>query len=537
MTTRLYSISKVVFLANICSAFTFPPATVKRNKKQHRLRVAPSDTSSVQDAAMSRSTLSNLALEESTQTKLTPEQVSEYNAAIEGLPPPPPLLDVDGGWDLLATISPEAEAGDNVDFFDSNSWKNYIGGTGPSPFQSLITGSGRVNGLTQWLTPEDFDNVVQFKIGPIDGKLVLKASLENVEDNKRIFKFRRGFFLLKTVWGSSITLPYPVPFKLLGDRAIGWLNTIGYDEESGFRAALGNKGTRFVFKRREETEVPADVVIASHLYSTTVDHETDAEERANNEGLSKRSVIICPQQFGGKPGDYTTLTAQLRARGHPVHLVRLSALDWLSITKSAFSEAYLKGELEPRVALPFYMNAIDDAVGRMGADKLFTILSHSIGGWVARAWLGEVADEDVRRRCQRYVSLGTPHCAPPADSIVSKLDQTRGLLKYVNDRWPGAHFEDIKYTCIASKRVAGELKFNLDSILGYTSYFALIGEGGVEGDGITPVKAALLEGAESIVLDDVYHADVLPNPLSGRNTKLIGCSWYGDQIDEWVEAL
>jgi len=156
---------------------------------------------------------------------------------------------------------------------------------------------------------------------------------------------------------------------------------------------------------------------------------------------------------------------------------------------------------------------------------------------VARAWLGEVADEDVRRRCERYVSLGTPHLAPPEDSIVSKVDQTRGLLKYVNDRWPGAHWDDIKYTCIASKGVAGELKLNLDSILGYVSYFALIGDGGVEGDGITPVKAALLEGAESIVLDDVYHADVLPNPIGRRNTKLIGCMWYADKVDDWANAL
>jgi hypothetical protein len=63
-----------------------------------------------------------------------------------------------------------------------------------------------VNGLAQWLTPEDFDNIVEFKAGPIDGKLVLKASLETIENNKRVFRFRRGFFLFKFVWGSSITV-------------------------------------------------------------------------------------------------------------------------------------------------------------------------------------------------------------------------------------------------------------------------------------------------------------------------------------------
>jgi len=149
-----------------------------------------------------------------------------------------------------------------------------------------------------------------------------------------------------------------------------------------------------------------------------------------------------------------------------------------------------------------------------------------------------VASETVRKRCQKYVSLGTPHLAPPEDSIVAKVDQTRGLLKYVNDRWPGAHWEDVHYTCVASKAVTGKLLGgDLDSALAFSSYFALIGEGGVEGDGITPVKGALLEGADSIVLDDVYHADVLPNPIGSRNTRLVGCQWYADKLDEWSDAL
>mmetsp|Transcript_26286 Transcript_26286/g.32235 ORF Transcript_26286/g.32235 Transcript_26286/m.32235 type:complete len:577 (-) Transcript_26286:155-1885(-) len=482
-----------------------------------------------------------LASDDSTQTKLTPEQVVAYNAAIESLPLVPPSLDVNSGWRLLATISPEAIKGDNVDFFDINSWKNYIGGKGPSPFQSLITGSSRVSGLTQYLTPENFDNMVEFQIGPINGKLILKADQEDIVNNKRIFRFKRGFFILQTIWGSAITLPYPVPFALLGDRAIGWLETTHYDEASGFRAAVGNKGTKFIFQQRREDSVtiPADVALASEITSTTAQHETDDEERAANEGLTKRAIVICPQQFGGKPGDYTVLTQKLRDRGYPVYLTRLSALQWLSITKSAFSAAYIKGELEPRNALGFYMNAVDETIQRLPTpDTKYTILSHSIGGWVARAWLGEVASESVRKRCTNFVSLGTPHLAPPPESLVSKVDQTRGLLKYVNDKWPGAYWDDVSYTCVASKAVPGKLGFSdLDCLLGYVSYLALIGDGKVDGDGITPVKGALLEGAASIVLDDVYHADVLPNPIGSRNTKLIGCKWYADQLDEWVGAL
>ncbi|KAL3934000.1 MAG: hypothetical protein SGBAC_010162, partial [Bacillariaceae sp.] len=171
-----------------------------------------------------------------------------------------------------------------------------------------------------------------------------------------------------------------------------------------------------------------------------------------------------------------------------------------------------------------------------------------IGGWVSRAWLGEVASESAKERCIKYVSLGTPHKEPPADSLVAKVDQTRGLLKYINDRFPGAYYApdnkdkddekcNIEYTCVASKGVAGKLELQLDSILAFASYFALGGQGDVEGDGITPVKGALLDGANAIVLDDVCHADVLPNPIGARNAKLIGCSWYADKLDEWIDAL
>lgn len=491
-----------VLFPTLCSSFQSSNVLLAKPSSAAAFLQKSAVQSTVSDDAMetSRSVLNKLASQEATQTKLAVDQVKEYRKAIDGLTAPPDSLDVDGGWDLLATISPEAEEGDNVDFFDINSWQNYVAGTGPSPFQSLVTGSSRVNGLTQWLTPNDFDNVVEFKVGPIDGKLVLKASLEKIENNKRIFRFRRGFFLFKFVWGGAVTVPYPVPFNLLGDRAIGWLDTIGYDGESGFRAALGNKGTQFIFQKRQETDVPSDVVVASNLYSIPPQHETPEEEKERNKGLSKTAVVICPQQFGGKPGDYTVLMEQLREKGHPVYLAQISALSWLSIVKSAVTKAYFQGELEPSKTLPFYMKAINAAIARMdssdsGQKKEYTLLSHSIGGWVVRAWLGEVAEESVRKRCQKYVSLGTPHVAPPEDSLVAKLDQTRGLLKYINDRWPGAHFDDIEYTCIASKAVTGKLGFtNLDSILAYASYFALSGEGGIEGDGITPVKGALMEG-------------------------------------------
>ena len=502
--------------------------------------------------------LLNLANERmNTQTRLTPEMTAAFNTAIDELADPVDNLDVNGNWRLVATISPD---GDNVDFFSVDSWKNYIDGSGPSPFQSLITGSSRVNGLSQFLTDKNFDNVVEFQIGPVIGKLVLIASLERIENNKRVFRFQNGYFLLKTIWGSSVALPYPVPFKLLGDRAIGYLETIGYNEETGIRAAIGNKGTRFIFQKKIgiEADLSNDIIQGNKIYNNDnangngkgeVDkQETNEEEKINNAKITspkrKRPVVICPQQFGGKPGDYTTLIDDLRQNGHPVYLARISWLGWLSIIKSVPTAAYFKGELEPSKALPFYMDAINDAVQRMhtneGDESEYALLSHSIGGWVARSWLGEIADEGLRNRCKKFVSLGTPHLAPPEDSIVSKVDQTRGLLKYINDKWPGAYYSpSIEYTCVATNGVTGKVGFDLDSLLAFTSYLALGGDGNVDGDGITPISSAILEGANKIIVgnNDVYHADILPNPIGARNTKLIECKWYGDNMSEWIEAL
>ena len=81
------------------------------------------------------------------------------------------------------------------------------------------------------------------------------------------------------------------------------------------------------------------------------------------------------------------------------------------------------------------------------------------------------------------------------------------------------------------------------------SYFALCGDGGARGDGITPLAGALLEGegVRHVVLDGdgaeqrdgagVYHADFLPSP--GPSTRLRGTPWYGSPgaLDAWLPLL
>jgi hypothetical protein len=44
-------------------------------------------------------------------------------------------------------------------------------------------------------------------------------------------------------------VPYPVPFKLLGDEAKGWLDTTYLSPTGTLRISKGNKGTTFVLQK------------------------------------------------------------------------------------------------------------------------------------------------------------------------------------------------------------------------------------------------------------------------------------------------
>ena len=91
------------------------------------------------------------------------------------------------------------------------------------------------------------------------------------------------------------------------------------------------------------------------------------------------------------------------------------------------------GELKPEVALPFYYLALDLASRQLAQahpGRKVQLVAHSIGGWIARSYLGQLDAELRAARFGALVTLGTPH-APPPEGLFRTLDQTRGLLRYV----------------------------------------------------------------------------------------------------------
>lgn len=131
-------------------------------------------------------------------------------------------------------------------------------GGSSSPIQRTVTSLEQftIQQAIRLRRPEEgddrVDQVVQFGD---NGYLRLSAAASVDGDNtpSRIdFAFDLAYFEIKgTPLGplpfGPLRLPYPVPFKLLGDEAKGWLDTtyLGRD----VRISKGNKGTTFVLVR------------------------------------------------------------------------------------------------------------------------------------------------------------------------------------------------------------------------------------------------------------------------------------------------
>jgi len=190
-----------------------------------------------------------------------------------------------------------------------------------------------------------------------------------------------------------------------------------------------------------------------------------------------------------------------------------------------------------------YFEALDEAIEQLEKEwpgRKVQLVAHSIGGWIARAYLGQLDPEVRARRFSALVTLGTPH-RPPPEGLFRTLDQTRGLLSYVEERYPGAAHPELRYLTVGSRAVKGAKGFDIPScgeslgrVLAAASYLPLCGDGTIEGDGITPISCAHLPGAEQREVD-AFHIAFIP----GIGTRLLGTPWYGspDLAAKWIDFL
>lgn len=115
-----------------------------------------------------------------------------------------------------------------------------------SPIQRTVLSSDFVV-VTQDVSVNDATSkkCVDQTVSLAQGKVTLKLSAiaEKCEGDRIDFRFDEAFFDF-----NGFRVPYPVPFRLLGDEARGWLDTTYLSDN--LRISKGNKGTTFVLKRR-----------------------------------------------------------------------------------------------------------------------------------------------------------------------------------------------------------------------------------------------------------------------------------------------
>ena len=210
-------------------------------------------------------------------------------------------------------------------------------------------------------------------------------------------------------------------------------------------------------------------------------------------------TVIIPGYFA-RDREYFPMVADLGALGIEAVVVPLTLSSWFPT-------------LGGKPVTPI-LEAIATTINKIGSPQV-NLVGHSAGGWIARILMGEHAY--VSRRWGLYplvktlVTLGTPH--------LSQERFTRDNMEFVNRAYPGAYHPEVRYVCLAAKAVYGP-----DNWFARQSYALTCGWGNCWGDGITPITAAHLLGAENLVLENVLHS-----PRGGRR-------WYGsaDVLPQWV---
>jgi hypothetical protein len=144
------------------------------------------------------------------------------------------------------------------------------------------------------------------------------------------------------------------------------------------------------------------------LSSTTpTDREVSSSNSIKPNSNKKVSVLLCPAQFC-VPADYEELFDNIRktrteriANGENLPAIgtcRVSPLprtEWIKVARQLPTRNFLDATLSAKTTLGWYFDAMEQALSDIyaieGPNVNVCIIAHSIGGWVARGYLGGLA--------------------------------------------------------------------------------------------------------------------------------------------------
>jgi len=312
---------------------------------------------------------------------------------------------------------------------------------------------------------------------------------------------------------------------------------------------------------------------------TKTESPTTSTSNSSSQSTPKKeiAVLICPAQFC-VPADYENLIQTLKEKNPLITTAKVAPLprtEWIKFAQQLPTESFLTANLSNAKTLKWYYDAIETSLAEIYSETASSstptdvcIIAHSIGGWVARGFLGGLSQsstavyKSATDRVTSLVTLGSPHFSPET----ALVDQTRGLLREVESTYAcssqGLEDNGIKVTCVGSKAVKSNVfTTDIEEIVATTSYLPLIekwssiasSDTPIVGDGIIPTELAFMESPAnkieiescSITGNPVRHAHVLPTPWNlwdGYAPSIeLGeeFTWYGSDgvIDQWIDGI
>lgn len=240
---------------------------------------------------------------------MSPEQQEQFEAAVAVLeadggvqgPTTSPLLD--GRWRLLYTTRPGSASPIQRTFTAVDSFSVYqdieLSDLQEEARVSQVVDFGPAIGFLRVEAEANVDSRPLPGFSPRTGEglpfgIMGRSSTEppTRPDMRVGFQFDRAAFTFKLL---PFKIPYPVPFKLLGDERKGWLDVTYLSPDGRLRLSRGNKGTLFVLAK--------DVPVRDQMFDALARQDSDAEierlaEQMQASGEGERNPAASPLAAG-----------------------------------------------------------------------------------------------------------------------------------------------------------------------------------------------------------------------------------------------
>lgn len=217
--------------------------------------------------------------------------------------------------------------------------------------------------------------------------------------------------------------------------------------------------------------------------------------------------IVIVGGFGSSWRDYLAgARALTRISGQRVFVTDIGRLSWPVASLTSYG-----------LLLDRTHKAVMQALRETGADSV-TLIGHSAGGVVARAYLGDdlegmetkrsfagrLAAHAGHQRVNRFFALGSP-----LNVAFDAYEGRRKPLKdiaWANRRYPGAYFPHVQYVSVYGKAVFGRKPGLLHERMAFDYYDFLAGRGEQWGDAVVPNALSRVEGIPSLELEGMAHS-------------------------------